>query len=143
MSCRNKENFTVLYEYILGTLRCHDGDDNENVKKNWLNKQNNNSARAPRHHHTTTFLLFSLDHHHISIICFHSTTTTFPLFSLHHHHISIVFTPPPPHFYCFHSTNTTFLLFSLLLLFSYQTGQHRPTSGQKGQTQIFFLVGKQ
>ena len=33
----------------LGTLRCCDGDDNENIQKsNQLNKQNNNSARAAR-----------------------------------------------------------------------------------------------
>ena len=76
------------------------------------------------------------------------------------------FPPPPPHFYCFPpppalhfhcfpstTTTTTFLLFSLLLLFSYETGQKgqpqakirpkRPNAGQKGQTQITFLAGKQ
>ena len=42
----------ITYMGRLGTLRCHDGDDNENVKKNkqkqnnGLNRQNNNSARA-------------------------------------------------------------------------------------------------
>ena len=47
-----------------GTLRCHDGDDNENVKKPiTLNiRQNNNSARAS--HFFCTFL------------CLHCRTTT-------------------------------------------------------------------
>ena len=34
-------------DLLLGTLRCHDGDDNEKRQKsNRLNGQNNNSARA-------------------------------------------------------------------------------------------------
>ena len=34
---------------VFGSLRCHDGDDNENVKKViGLDWQNNNAARAAR-----------------------------------------------------------------------------------------------
>ena len=71
MSCRNKENFSVLH----WTSRCHDVDDNENIKTTTLHV-----------HHDTT----SPPHFY----CFPFTTTTLLLFSLHHHHISIVYTPP-------------------------------------------------
>ena len=35
-------------KFILGTLRTNDGDDNENLKKQLVYKQNNNFASATR-----------------------------------------------------------------------------------------------
>ena len=52
----------MTVKFTIGTLRCHDSYDNDNVKKvNRLNRQNNNSTRSSRFMYNTLPSLHDYD----------------------------------------------------------------------------------